>query len=209
MPIFKKSKLNDDNKDFIESSSPEKEIIIDVIKIKIDRKANLKKSIKNTESEKKINDKNTSLQKSNCNVESQETNKHLQYTQKEEFEESLKLSNSFDNIKDKKNEDEKENKEEINKTEKKRNWNWKRRTKRRRKRKKENEIKKDIHNKERENEKEKNQKFEINIDKTNDRYPYSLVWTLIPCITHIIPWIWHFKEYVNPMELYMISQDIA
>ena len=55
MPIFKKSKLNDDNKDFIESSSPEKEIIIDVIKIKIDRKANLKKSIKNTESEKNIN----------------------------------------------------------------------------------------------------------------------------------------------------------
>ena len=53
MPIFKKSKLNDDNKDFIEFS--EKEIIIDVIKIKIDRKANLKKSIKNTESEKNIN----------------------------------------------------------------------------------------------------------------------------------------------------------
>ena len=189
MPIFKKSKLNDDNKDFIEFS--EKEIIIDVIKIKIDRKANLKESIKNTETEKNINDKNTSLQKSNCNVESQETNKHLQYTQKEEFEESLKLSNSFDNIKDKKNEDEKENKEEINKTKKKRNWNWKRRRKRKRRRKKENEIKKDIHNKERENEKEKNQKFEINIDKTNDRYPYSLVWTSIPCITHIIPWIGH------------------
>ena len=118
MPIFKKSKLNDDNKDFIESSSREKEIIIDVIKIKIDRKANLKESIKNTESEKNINDINTSLQKSNCNVESQETNKHLQYTQKEEFEESLKKSNSFDNINDKKNEDEKENKEEINKKEK-------------------------------------------------------------------------------------------
>ena len=119
MPFFKKSKLNNDNKDFIESSSPEKEIIIDVIKIKIDRKTNLKELIKNTESEKNINDKNTSLQKSNCNVESQETNKHLQYTQKEEFEESLKLSNAFDIIKEKKNEDEKENKEEINKKEKK------------------------------------------------------------------------------------------
>ena len=59
------------------------------------------------------------------------------------------------------------------------------------KEKEENKIKKDFHNKERENEKEKNEKFEINIDKENDRYPYSLVWTSIPCITHIIPWIGH------------------
>ena len=192
MPIFKKSKLNDDNKDFIESSSPEKEIIIDVIKIKIDRKANLKESIKNTETEKNINDKNTSLQKSNCNVESQETNKHLQYTQKEEFEESLKKSNSFDNINDKKNEDEKENKEEINKKEKEKEKEIEiEKEEEKEKEKEENKIKKEFHNKERENEKEKNKKFEINIDKKNDRYPYSLVWTSIPCITHIIPWIGH------------------
>ena len=136
MPIFKKSKLNDDNKDFIESSSPDKEIIIDVIKIKIDRKTNLKESIKNTESEKNINDINTSLQKSNCNVESQETNKHLQYTQKEEFEESLKLSNAFDIIKEKKNEDEKENKEEINKTEKKKKMKLKKKNKKKKKKEK-------------------------------------------------------------------------
>ncbi len=189
MPIFKKSKLNDDNKNFTESSSPEKEIIVDVIKIKIDRKSNLKESIKNTESEKNINDKNTSLQKSNYNFESQGTNKHLQNTQKEEFEESLKLSNSFDNIKDKQNEDEKEIKEEINKTEKIKGIIEKEEEKE--KEKEENKIKKDFHNKERVNEKEKNEKFEINIDKKNDRYPYSLVWSSIPCITHIIPWIGH------------------
>ena len=192
MPFFKKSKLNNDNKDFIESSSREKEIIIDVIKIKIDRKTNLKELIKNTESEKNINDKNTSLQKSNCNVESQETNKHLQYTQKEEFEESLKKSNSFDNINDKKNEDEKENKEEINKKEKEKEKEIEiEKEEEKEKEKEENKIKKEFHNKERENEKEKNKKFEINIDKKNDRYPYSLVWTSIPCITHIIPWIGH------------------
>ena len=54
-----------------------------------------------------------------------------------------------------------------------------------------NKEKKDKKIQKEKKEQKQKEEFKIKIDKKNDKYPYSLVWTSIPCITHLLPWIGH------------------
>ena len=183
MPRFKNENKNDDgyiisrmnnSKSLTESQGIEKEILIKIKKRNIDNKIELDKSDKKEISTdvnnlSKLNKNDLEIQKTS-NINDETINNNNQLNQEKKIEEPERIL-SIQKQENNKEEDKKNNIENINEIK--------------------NEEKKDKKIQKDKKEQKQKEEFKIQIDKKNDKYPYSLVWTSIPCITHILPWIGH------------------
>ena len=220
MPRFKNENKNDDgyiisrmnnSKSLTESQGIEKEILIKIKKRNIDNKIELDKSDKKEISTdvnnlSKLNKNDLEIQKSSNNNE-ELINENIQLNQEKKIDKFQILINSKLNKNDLEIQKSSNNNEEIInensqlKQEKKIEefqimLNSTQNIENTKKEEIKNNIKIIKENKNKDNidkniKKEKKEKLKINIDKENDKYPYSLVWTSIPCITHTLPWIGH------------------
>ena len=184
MPRFKNINENDDgyiisrmdnSKSNTESQGLEKEIFIKIRRRNIDCQTEINKLDKKEEIStdinnlSKLNKNDLEIQKTS-NINDETINNNNQLNQEKKIEEPERIL-SIQKQENNKEEDKKNNIENINEIK--------------------NEEKKDKKIQKDKKEQKQKEEFKIQIDKKNDKYPYSLVWTSIPCITHILPWIGH------------------
>ena len=184
MPRFKNINENDDgyiisrmdnSKSNTESQGLEKEIFIKIRRRNIDCQTEINKLDKKKEIStdinnlSKLNKNDLEIQKTS-NINDETINNNNQLNQEKKIEEPERIL-SIQKQENNKEEDKKNNIENINEIK--------------------NEEKKDKKIQKDKKEQKQKEEFKIQIDKKNDKYPYSLVWTSIPCITHILPWIGH------------------
>ena len=184
MPKFKNLNENDDgyiisrmdnSKSNTESQGLEKEIFIKIRRRNIDCQTEINKLDKKEEIStdinnlSKLNKNDLEIQKTS-NINDETINNNNQLNQEKKIEEPERIL-SIQKQENNKEEDKKNNIENINEIK--------------------NEEKKDKKIQKDKKEQKQKEEFKIQIDKKNDKYPYSLVWTSIPCITHILPWIGH------------------
>ena len=180
MPRFKNANENDDGylisrmdnskSNNTESQGIEKEIFIKIRKRNINSKTEINESEKKDEIStdinnlSKLNKNDLEIQKTS-NINEETINNNNQLNQEKKIEEAKII------VSKEKEEDKKNNISNINEMQ--------------------NKEKKDKKIQKQKKEQKQKEEFKIKIDKKNDKYPYSLVWTSIPCITHLLPWIGH------------------